>query len=125
MSGRCSCQAGKPDLRDCDLLYTGRSRYSPGMNASLKPRFSLRTMLVVVVIVAYFCMIGAWIYDGLPVKAKLGRLSPGMTTAEVKEILGQPVIVERTIGTQRQGWIYNGWEVYFENDRYVEATPFP
>lgn len=95
------------------------------MDASLRPRFSLRTMLVIVVIVAYFCMIGAWIYDGLPVEAKLGRLSPGMTTAEVKAILGQPVIVERTIGTQRQGWIYNGWDVFFENDKYVEAVPFP
>jgi outer membrane protein assembly factor BamE (lipoprotein component of BamABCDE complex) len=96
------------------------------MDAKLQPRFSLRMMLVIVVIVAYFCMIGVWVYDGLPVKAKLGRLSPGMTTAEVEAILGRPVVVLRTTGTKRQSWVYDtsAYEVFFEDDKYTHAKPF-
>jgi outer membrane protein assembly factor BamE (lipoprotein component of BamABCDE complex) len=81
--------------------------------AARPPRYTLRTLLVLVAISAA----GAWIYSFVPnivTKAQLAGVRPGMTKDEVRSLLGEPIrVLENGVATTVPYQTEENWFWYY------------
>lgn len=96
------------------------------------PRFTLRTLLVVVAVCAVISGAAAFVYRQWPnnvTQAEIQQLTPGMTMPEVRAILGAPDGIYEDPprdGKLRETWAYGVWNwlVEFEDGRFTQAYLF-
>jgi hypothetical protein len=90
-------------------------------------RFSLRRLLFFVVIAGVAFMVYRWLPNELTIQ-ELNSIRPGMTEAEVLELVGRPDEIRSHRETPDEvDWTYNpffGDTVRFKDGRVVSATRF-
>lgn len=95
----------------------------------MRIQFSLRLLLAAVLVIACVCFALRWCLGPIRSPVVLSRLKPGMTGAEVEQLLGVP------FDRRPDAWYFNrpknpGWlTVYFDDEgrftRYAEERAFP